>query len=100
MALQLTYKSKRIEKACTDFQEAEKQYGTQIAEALHLRLEQISAADSVELLVRFAVGKCHPLTGDRKEQYAMFLTKNWRLIFEKVNGSIHVVKIMEIVDYH
>ena len=94
------YKTKRIEKACTDFYEAEKQYGSQIAEKLHQHLDQISAAESVEMLVKFKVGKCHPLKGDREEQYAMFLTKNWRLIFEKVNGTIHVVKIMEIVDYH
>ena len=98
--MQLKYKNNKLEKVCTDLREAEKQHGTQIATALHQRLDQIRAADSVEMLVEYNIGKCHPLTGDLKDQYAMSLTKNWRLIFEKVNGMVHVVRIMEIIDYH
>lgn len=100
MALQITYADRKIEKMCTDLEAAERKHGTQIAEMIHQRIQEISAADSVEQLVQYHIGKCHPLTGNRSGQYAMSLTKNWRLVFEKVKGYLKVVCIIEVKDYH
>lgn len=98
--MQIQYKSNRIEKICTNAYEAEKKYGTEMAEKIHLRVDQISAAISVEMMIQYKIGRCHPLKGNRKNQYALDLVHPYRLIFEKMGNEIQIANIMEIVDYH
>lgn len=98
--MEITYKSKRLEKVCTNARSAEKEYGYDMAEKLHLRMDQIGAAESVEELIQGRVGRCHALTQNRKGQYAMDLVQPHRLVFEKIGDSVQVVRIVEIVDYH
>ena len=71
-----------------------------MAAKIQQRIEEICAALSVEMLIQFHIGRCHPLTGDRKGQYAMDLTHPYRLVFEKRNDRLVAVEILEIVDYH
>lgn len=63
--LQIKYKNKKIEKVCTNAYEAEKKYGSKIAEKIHQRIDELSAADSVEDMVKYHIGRCHSLNGDR-----------------------------------
>ena len=98
--MEVTYKSTRLEKLCTNAYAAEKKYGIQMAEKIKLRIDQISAAISVEMMLQFKVGRCHQLKGDRKEQFAVDLVHPYRLIFEKLGDDIQIANIMEIVDYH
>ena len=98
--MQIQYKSNRIEKICTNAYEAEKRYGTEMAEKIHLRVDQISAAISVEMMIQYKIGRCHPLKGNRKNQYALDLVHPYRLVFEKMGNEIQIANIMEIVDYH
>lgn len=98
--MEVTYKSTRLEKLCTNAYAAEKKYGIQMAEKIKLRIDQISAAISVEMMLQFKVGRCHQLKGDRKDQFAVDLVHPYRLIFEKLGGDIQIANIMEIVDYH
>lgn len=58
---------------CTIASIAEKKYGTRMAELIHRRVDQIEAADSVEQLIQFQIGRCHPLHQNREGQYAMDL---------------------------
>ena len=69
--MDITYKNKKIEKVCTDAKMSDRTYG-----------------------------RCHPLTNNRKGQYAVDLVHPYRLVFEKHGNEIQVVHIMEIVDYH
>jgi toxin HigB-1 len=85
---------------CEDAEVATKKYGAEMARKIHQRIDEIRAATSVEMLVQFRIGRCHPLTGDRKGQYAMDLPHPYRLVFEKRNGKLVAVEILEIVDYH
>lgn len=94
------YKNKRIEKICTVASEAEKKYGQKMADKIHLRIDQIRAADSVEQMIQFGIGRCHQLHYDRDAQYAVDLVHPMRLVFEKKENEVHVVNIIEIVDYH
>ena len=63
--------------------------------------------------MREAPGRCHALTGDRKEQFAVHLWGSYRLVFEPDHEPIprledggidpvHVTRIaiVEVVDYH
>lgn len=98
--LQVEYKNKQIAKICTNIHEAEKKHGREMAEKVHLRIKQILATPSVEILIQYRIGRCHQLKGRRKEQYAMDLVHPHRLIFEKKGNEIQIACIMEIVDYH
>ncbi|GAU76262.1 HigB toxin protein [Fusibacter sp. 3D3] len=67
---------------------------------IHQRLDQIRSASSVEMLVQFSIGRCHPLQGNRKGEYAMDLVQPYRMIFEQNDKEIQVVRIIKIEDYH
>lgn len=85
---------------CTNACEAERKHGREMAEKIQLRIDQISAALSVEMMIQFKIGRCHPLKGNRKNQYAVDLVHPYRLVFEKIGDQIQIANIMEIVDYH
>ena len=98
--MQIEYKNKKLAEICTDISKAEKKHGLEMAERIHLRVQQMKAASSVDMLLQYRIGRCHRLKGNRKEQYAMDLVHPHRLIFEKKGNEIQIARIMEIVDYH
>ncbi len=96
----IQYKSKKLEKVCTDFSSAQRVHGKDMAERIHQRIDEIAAADSVEMLVKYAIGRCHPLNGNRSGEYAMDLHHPYRLVFEVINEEIKIARILNIEDYH
>lgn len=98
--LEITYKNKKIEKVCTDAKAADRIYGNEMAEKIQMRVAEINAADTVEMMIQFHIGRCHPLTNNRKGQYAVDLVHPYRLIFEKHGNEIQIAYIVEVVDYH
>ena len=98
--MQVEYKNRTIERACTDASFASKKYGAEMAEKIQLRIDQIKAADSVEQMIQFHIGRCHELQGNRKNQYAVDLVHPQRLVFEKHGSEIQIANILEIIDYH
>ncbi len=98
--MDITYRNNKIRKICTDAKTAERIYGREMAYKIHQRIDEICAADTVEMMIRFHIGRCHPLTQNRKGQYAMDLVHPYRLVFEKKGDEIQIAIILEIVDYH
>lgn len=99
-SLEIEYSSKSIEKVCTNASAAVKKHGQEMADKIHQRIDEIHAADTVEEMIRFKIGRCHPLHNNRKNQYAVDLVHPYRLVFEKMGDEIQIVNIIEIVDYH
>lgn len=81
--IDISYQTSQLRKVCEDAEVATKKYGVKMAEKIHQRIDQIRSATSVEMLVQYQIGRCHPLKGNRKGQYAMDLTQPYRLVFEK-----------------
>lgn len=100
VVMQVNYKNRQIEKICTNASAATKKYGKRTAGLIHQRVDELYAADSVEMLVQFRIGRCHQLVGDRKGQFAMDLEHPLRLVFEVIRDEIQIAEIQEIVDYH
>lgn len=96
----ITYRSKKLEKVCTSPSLAERKYGRGMAEKISQRIDEISAADNVELMVKFRIGRCHALHSNRAGQYAVDLVHPYRLVFEVNGNEIQIANIVEIVDYH
>lgn len=98
--MQIEYRNRELEKVCTNASVASKRYGSNMAEKIQLRIDQIKAADNVEQMIQFNIGRCHKLQGNRKDQYAVDLIHPFRLVFERHGSKIQIAKILEIVDYH
>lgn len=89
-----------MKKVCEDASFARKEYGQLMAKRIHERIDQLIAAESVEELIKFKIGGCHQLKGDRSHQYALDLEQPYRLIIEKKGQEVQIVKIVEITNYH
>lgn len=87
-------------KVCTDAKISDRIYGKAMSEKIQMRIDEITAADNVEELIMYHIGRCHQLSNNRKGQYAMDLVHPHRLVFEKYGNEIQVANIIEIVDYH
>lgn len=98
--MDITYKTNKIKKVCTDAKAAKRTYGREMADKIHQRIDEIGAADTVEMMIQFHIGRCHTLTQNRKGQYAVDLVHPYRLVFEKNGDEIQIANILEIVDYH
>ena len=71
-----------------------------MANKIDQRIGEITASDTVEFMIQFRIGRCHPLHNNRKGQYAVDLVHPYRLEFEINGNEIQIANIMEIVDYH
>ncbi|MEW6519696.1 MAG: type II toxin-antitoxin system RelE/ParE family toxin [Thermodesulfobacteriota bacterium] len=59
-------------------------------------LDRLNAADDLKDM-NYPGSNLHALSGDRKGQYSVRVSGNWRVIFEFVNGDAYVV---DYDDYH
>ena len=105
--MQLLFANSQIEKVCTSPERAVKKYGERCARILLERLRQMREAKDIETLTRIP-GHYHPLTADRKGQWACRLQGGLRLVFVPGACGEMVIKeitdptltILKIVDYH
>ena len=95
--LKIEYKNKKIEKICTQAAVSEKIYGGNMSQKIKQRIQAVA---TVEEMIQYRVGRCHPLKNDRYGQYAVDLVHPQRLVFEKKDDKIQIVCIIEIIDYH
>lgn len=98
--MEVEYRNSSIEKVCTNASIAEKKYGSKMAEKIQLRIDPIKAATTVEEMIQFRIGRCHPLQHNRQGQYAVDLVHPMRLVFTKKGDEIQIACILEIIDYH
>ena len=85
---------------CTDASAAEKKYGREMAGKIQQRIDEICASESVEQMIQFHVGRCHPLHQNRQNQHAVDLVHQMLLVFEKQGVEVQIANIIEIIDYH
>ena len=106
----ISYAGKKIKKLCEDDRYAKQRLGSACAKGLQKRIDDLQAASHIGELV---AGKPHPLAGNPKCSFALWISKSKRLVFEPMDrvipeledGSIDrskitKVKIVFIGDYH
>jgi len=71
-----------------------------MAEKIHLRIDQLNAANSIEELIQFKIGRCHPLSGDKNGEFAMDLVHPFRLVFKREIYVEDIILIISIENYH
>lgn len=98
--MDIKYKNKNLRKICTNANVARKEYGANMAKKIHQRIDELTAADCIDILIQCHIGRCHSLQGNRKGQYATDLVHPYRLIFTLIDDKIQVIEVQEIIDYH
>ncbi len=111
-AVEINFKSRKLEKQLTDPKEMVKSFG-QLARKVNQRLKDLSDADNLEILRAIPAARCHELGGERKGELAVDVSGNYRMIFEpnhdptprKTDGGLNweqitKIQINEIEDYH
>ncbi|HJF86363.1 MAG TPA: type II toxin-antitoxin system RelE/ParE family toxin [Companilactobacillus farciminis] len=98
--MKILFGNKKIERICTQNDFALRKFGLDMSEKIEQRISELMSFETVNQLIYFSVGRCHPLQGKRKGQYAMDLVHPYRLIFVKKESKVEIVQIIEIVDYH
>jgi plasmid maintenance system killer protein len=110
--MQIAYKTKKLEKNCTDPKAIKKAYN-QMAKQINQRIKQLEAAKDLSVMRTLPGARCHELKGDLAGCLAVNLSGNWRLIFrpshypppQKPDGGLDWSKVTNITiinidDYH
>lgn len=71
-----------------------------MAEKIHQRIDEITVADTVEMIIQYHIERCHSLLQNRKGQYAVDLVHPYRMVFEKNGDEIKIANVLGIVDYY
>lgn len=49
-----------------DAKVANRAYGREMSEKIQMRIDQIRAADTIEEMIQYRIGRCRPLTNSRR----------------------------------
>lgn len=110
--MEIDYRKNKLKKQLSDASEIKKNFGVN-AKRIAMRLDEIEASPTLAVLMQIPAANCHSLSGNRKGQWAVDLSGNFRIIFEldhdpipkTGDGSVDTklitkVCIVEIADYH
>lgn len=111
--MDIYYKSRKMEKLCSDEREMKKQLGQQNAKKLQQRLMEIRSANVLSDLTYLPGPRLHKLEGKRDNHLAVDVKQPFRLIFEPYHDPVPLkqdggfdwtqitsILIIEVVDYH
>ena len=111
--MEISFKSKKLKKVIEDEKALQRNYGERMARSIMMRMGVLHAASTLAEVPIDRPDRCHQLTKDRDEEFAVDLVHPKRLVFEvdydpiprKGDGGIDkegatAITIIEIVDYH
>lgn len=88
--MNITYKSRKLEKSLTIDKELIKAYNKQ-AKKIKQRKTQLESAATLLDIDKLPQLRLHQYKGDRRGEWSIDIHKNWRLIFEIVNDPIPMI---------
>ena len=80
--MEIRFRNARLRTLCEEQARAKRRLGSDSARKLRARLSDLEAAACVTEL---HAGRSHPLTGDRRGQFALDLAGSHRLVFSAVS---------------
>jgi len=98
--LKIKFRTKKLEKQYLKKTEAIKAYGPDVAKKYILRIGILKSAKCFDELYDMPVLGFHPLTGNRKGQFAIKLTGFYRLIITNDGEVFDIVKIEEVSGHY
>ncbi len=92
--------------------EIKKAFG-QMAKKVTQRLDDFYAASNLNSLLQIPAANCHQLKGSRRDEWAVDISVNFRMIFQLdhdpiprnqdddvITAEVTCIRIVEITDYH
>jgi len=111
--MEILFKTRRMQKRMNSEAELVRAYGRENARIIMPRMLVLHAAECLADVSQRPPDRCHPLSGNRKGQYAVDAKHPYRIIMEPANnpiplledGSIDTervtsIRILEVKDYH
>lgn len=109
--MEIIFSDREFEGICQDCNRLVKKYGFQNATKITQRIEQLRAIETLGHMLKYRIGRCHPLKGDFKGLFALDIEHPYRLIIEpvfevEVNKAkvdyycVKIIKIIGVKDYH
>ncbi|MDD5689860.1 MAG: type II toxin-antitoxin system RelE/ParE family toxin [Caldisericia bacterium] len=105
----IEFRNKKIEKICNNFEIAKKKYNVTVAKKIVQRLNEFRASKNFKIFCSLKIRRCHKLSGDYDEKFAVYLDGKTRLIFSIISDKdLHDINfeevlgviIEEVTDYH
>lgn len=90
----MKYKTKKVEKICTNLKKSRKELGTRVADALFGLINLLESSKSLEDINALKIYKLHKLVGNLKGFYALDVdgrSSSYRLIIQPLNDSNEVI---------
>lgn len=110
--MKIEYRKNKLRKQLSNASEIKIAFGVN-AKRVASRLDEILSSPNLAVLIQIPAANCHSLSGDRRGEWALDISRNHRLIFEITHnpipetedGSINTllvtdICILGIVDYH
>ncbi len=97
--MELTYKNEKLKNICENQKynrELTKDYGADVAKNLPKRINQLKAFDSLNDVPINPPFRRHKLTGNRKNKFAVDITRRYRLVFTQKDNNIIIEDLKEI----
>ncbi len=111
--MEITFRTKKLQRSCSVAKEAVKAYGQLRARKLMQRLMELRAADYLSDIPSAPPPRCHELTGNLAGKLSVDLDHPWRLIFRPAHDPVPVresggldwsqvtaIEITDIMDPH
>lgn len=95
----LTYKNDKLKNLCENpnyNKELAKKYGIEVARKLPRRIKELKAFASLNDVPTNPPFKRHKLTGNRRNQFAVNITNQYRLIFKQIENNIIIEDLKQI----
>jgi plasmid maintenance system killer protein len=98
--MQVTFRTRKLERQYLESAKAIQAYGLKVGRRYIQRVNIIKQAGNLKELIQLPGLKCHPLSGNRKGQYAMTLIDRWRLIFTLKGAAMEIINIEEVSKHY
>ncbi len=98
--MEIRFKTKKLQKEYENSKDAIKAYGTDVAKKYINRITLLKNAKSFDDLYKIPQLKFHPLTGNRKGEFAISLTGFYRLIITNDGDTFDIAKIEEVSKHY
>ena len=98
--MEVRFKTNKLQKQYENSKDAIKAYGIDVAKKYINRVDLLKSAKSFDDLYTIPQLKFHPLTGDRKGEFAISLTGFYRLIITNDGDTFDIAKIEEVSKHY
>ncbi len=98
--MEVKFKTKKLQKQYEDSKHAVKDYGKDVAKKYIQRVNILKSAKSFDDLYKIPQLRFHPLTGNRKGEFAINLTGFYRLIIINDGDRFDIAKIEEVSKHY